>query len=81
MHALGKLQVLYHSMGRGHSYWKVVQGCAALKIPFSGHNLAPETHLFKPFSSSRDPLPFFEKNKTKQNKTKHALQDQFCNFD
>ena len=28
--------------------------------PFSGHILAPETHLFKRFSHSRDPLGFMK---------------------
>ena len=27
----------------GHSHWKVVRGCAALKTPFSGHFLALNT--------------------------------------
>ena len=30
--------------------------------PFSGHFLAPETHHFKPFSSSRDGTSIFWKN-------------------
>ena len=46
----------------GHSHCKVVCGRAALKTPFSCHILAPETHLFKPFSSSGDPhLDFLKK--------------------
>ena len=50
--------------GEGNSHSKVVWGCAALKIPpppFSGHFLAPETHHFKLFSSSRDPTSIFQK--------------------
>ena len=43
-------------MGGGHLHWKVVPRCAFLKPPlFLGHILSPETHHFKPFSSSRDP--------------------------
>ena len=37
--------------------------CAALRTPFSGHILAPETHIFKHLSSSRDHTSIFEEKK------------------
>ena len=33
--------------------------CCPQDPPFSGHILAPETHLFKPFTSSGDPTWIF----------------------
>ena len=48
--------------GGALSHWMVVWGRATLKTPFSARILAPETHLFKPFSRSGDPNWIFWKN-------------------
>ena len=51
--------------GRGGgalSHWMVVWGRATLKTPFSAQILAPETHLFEPFSRSGDSNWIFWKN-------------------
>ena len=51
-------------MEGGHSYWKVVWGCATFKTPFFSPFLALETHHFKPqalFQLQRPHFYFCEK--------------------
>ena len=49
----------------GRWYSDVPRGCPAIKItgPVLRPHLAPENHLFKPFSSSRDPTFIFSWDK------------------
>ena len=56
------LMLNYQLSGGGHLHWKVVQGCATLKTPSGpGYSLALETHQYKFFSGSIDPISIFEK--------------------
>ena len=47
--------------GGGHSHCTMLQDVPLLRPPFSVLFLAPRTHLFKPFSSSRDHTSIFWK--------------------